>query len=215
MRRRAPLDPHRDRALDPGFARPVGWLHRRAENVLAALLALMFVAFIAPDRLPLPAQLADRLDQRAQRHPVALAGPVGAPPSWSARSEEIRFDLIYGASGPRTRGSWSLVSAVALVALYAISLPAVVDYVTFMKVEKTAYLEHPLRLAVLDLRRLRGRDRSCATSGSAGRRCAARRRRRPTRPRRAPAYEPRQPVLACRSSRSRSWPSSACRSATR
>ena len=31
--------------------------------------------------------------------------------------------------------------AVALVALYAMSFPAVFDYVTFMKVEKTAYLK--------------------------------------------------------------------------
>src|SRR3546814_3379356 len=33
-----------------------------------------------------------------------------------------------------------LASAVALVGLYGYSFPAVFDYVTFMKVEKTAYL---------------------------------------------------------------------------
>ena len=55
--------------------------------------------------------------------------------------EEIRFDLLYGAAGPRMRRIMFLVSAVALVVLYAMSLPAVFDYVTFMKVEKTAYLK--------------------------------------------------------------------------
>ena len=35
----------------------------------------------------------------------------------------------------------AIVTAVALIALYAISLPAVLDYVTFMKVEKTGYLK--------------------------------------------------------------------------
>ena len=34
-----------------------------------------------------------------------------------------------------------LVSAGALVTLYAVSFPAVLDYVTFMKVESTAYLK--------------------------------------------------------------------------
>ena len=42
--------------------------------------------------------------------------------------EEIRFDLIYGAVGPGARRTMFLVSAVF-------------DYVTFMKVQSTAYLE--------------------------------------------------------------------------
>ena len=55
--------------------------------------------------------------------------------------EEIRFDIIYGAVGPGPRRVMALISAVALIALYTISLPAVVDYVTFMKVERTSYLK--------------------------------------------------------------------------
>jgi TRAP-type C4-dicarboxylate transport system permease small subunit len=55
--------------------------------------------------------------------------------------EEIRFDLIYCAVGPRARRAMFLLSAGALVALYVISFPAVFDYVTFMKVQSTAYLE--------------------------------------------------------------------------
>ena len=34
-----------------------------------------------------------------------------------------------------------IVIAVAIVVLYAMSLPATIDYVTFMKVERTAYLK--------------------------------------------------------------------------
>jgi TRAP-type C4-dicarboxylate transport system permease small subunit len=55
--------------------------------------------------------------------------------------EEIRFDIIYGAVGPGPRRVMALISAFALIALYAISFPAIVDYVTFMKVEKTSYLK--------------------------------------------------------------------------
>jgi TRAP-type C4-dicarboxylate transport system permease small subunit len=55
--------------------------------------------------------------------------------------EEIRFDIIYGAVGPKARRVMCVITAVALIGLYGISLPAVVDYVTFMKVERTAYLK--------------------------------------------------------------------------
>src|SRR5207248_1033393 len=55
--------------------------------------------------------------------------------------EEIRFDIIYGAVGPGARRVMCIITAVGLLALYIVSLPAVFDYVTFMKVEKTAYLK--------------------------------------------------------------------------
>ena len=34
-----------------------------------------------------------------------------------------------------------LISSLSLVVLFALSLPAVIDYIAFMKVEKTAYLK--------------------------------------------------------------------------
>ena len=55
--------------------------------------------------------------------------------------EEIRFDLIYGSVGTRTRRAMVTATAASVVVLYAGSLPAVVDYVTFMKVQETAYLD--------------------------------------------------------------------------
>jgi C4-dicarboxylate transporter DctQ subunit len=55
--------------------------------------------------------------------------------------EEIRFDLIYGAVGRRTRLVMSLVSGLYLIVILAMQFPAALDYVLFMKVEKTAYLK--------------------------------------------------------------------------
>ncbi len=55
--------------------------------------------------------------------------------------EEIRFDLVYASARPRARRVMFLISAVSLIALYAISFPAVFDYVAFMRVESTAYLK--------------------------------------------------------------------------
>src|SRR5687768_12212550 len=57
--------------------------------------------------------------------------------------EEIRFDLLSGAAGRRTRIAMGVVAALAVVILYAASLPAAYKYVAFMKVEKTAYLKIP------------------------------------------------------------------------
>ncbi len=118
------------------------WLHRRAENVAAALLGVMFLAFII--------QIVFR---------YFLNFPVGWTSElsvltwlwlvlWGAafvvkESEEIRFDLIYGAAGRRTRIVIGIVTGVAIVILYAISLPASISYVSFMKVEKASYLKIP------------------------------------------------------------------------
>jgi TRAP-type C4-dicarboxylate transport system permease small subunit len=116
------------------------WLYRRAENLLAAMLVVMFAAFIV---------------QIVFRYLLGL--PVGWPNEisvvmwiwlvlWGAafvlrEDEEIRFDLFYAAAPPRRRRAMFLVAAAALVTLYAISLPAVWDYVTFMRVERTAYMK--------------------------------------------------------------------------
>jgi TRAP-type C4-dicarboxylate transport system permease small subunit len=117
-----------------------GWLRRRAENILALMLAVMFLAFLL--------QIVSR---------YVLNWPIGWTSEltvvmwiwmvlWGAgfvvrEDEEIRFDLIYGAVGGRTRRIMALITAAAILALYVGSLPAVVDYVTFMKVQATAYLK--------------------------------------------------------------------------
>jgi C4-dicarboxylate transporter DctQ subunit len=55
--------------------------------------------------------------------------------------EEMRFDLIYASVRPRARSVMFLISAASMIFLYAVSFPAVFDYVSFMKVESTAYLK--------------------------------------------------------------------------
>lgn len=116
------------------------WLYRRAENVLAAMLAVMFLAFLI---------------QIVFRYVLSL--PTGWTNELSAilwiwivlwgaafvlrEEEEMRFDLVYLALRPRARGVVTVFCAAALILLYGSSLPAVVDYVSFMRVEKTAYLK--------------------------------------------------------------------------
>lgn len=116
------------------------WLRARAENVLVLILAVMFLAFIV--------QIVFRylfnfpIGWTSELSTVAWIWLV----LWGAafvlrEDEEIRFDLIYGSVGVRTRRVMVIAIAASVVVLYGMSLPAVVDYVTFMKVQETSYLD--------------------------------------------------------------------------
>jgi len=120
--------------------RAVGaWLRRRAENVAAAMIGVMFVAFII--------QIVFRY---LFNFPIGWSSELTVIMwlwlvLWGAafvvrESDEIRFDLLSGAMGKRARIAMGIITAVALVVLYAASFPATWKYVTFMKVERTAYL---------------------------------------------------------------------------
>jgi len=119
------------------------WLQRRAENVLAVLLGVMFAAFMVQIIFRyffnLPTGWTTELTLITWLWLVL----------WGAafvvrESEEIRIDLVTSMVGRRTRLVMALLAAVAIVALYVISLPATVSYVAFMKVEKSAYLKIPM-----------------------------------------------------------------------
>ena len=117
-----------------------GWLRRRAENVAAAMLAVMFAAFIIQ---------------------IVFRYFFNLPTGWTSEltvvmwlwlvlwgaafvlkeDEEIRFDLISGAVGPRARIAMGIVTALALLILYGLALKPSFDYVAFMKVEKSSYLK--------------------------------------------------------------------------
>jgi C4-dicarboxylate transporter DctQ subunit len=116
------------------------WLRRRAENVAAAMLAVMFAAFII--------QIVFRY---FFNFPIGWTSELTVVMwlwlvLWGAafvvkESEEIRFDLLSAAAGRRTRIAIGIIAAAALVILYAASLPASYKYVTFMQVEKSSYLK--------------------------------------------------------------------------
>ena len=116
-----------------------GWLRRRAENVTVLLLLAMFIVFmiqiVSRYVLNLPIGWTHEISV------VLWIWLVLFGASFVVRdAEEMRFDLIYGSVGERTRRVMALITAVVLVVLFALGLPAAFDYVTFMKVEKTAYL---------------------------------------------------------------------------
>ena len=54
--------------------------------------------------------------------------------------DEVRFDIIYSSVSARTRCIFTVTTGVTAIVLFAIALPAVVGYVMFLKVERSAYL---------------------------------------------------------------------------
>jgi TRAP-type C4-dicarboxylate transport system permease small subunit len=117
-----------------------GWLYRRAENLIAAILAAMFGAFLLQIIfryvLNLPIGWTNEISVVLWLWLVLFGAAFVL-----REEEEIRFDLFYAAVGARTRRIMMLLSAASLIALYVVSLPATWDYVTFMRVESTAYLK--------------------------------------------------------------------------
>ncbi len=107
--------------------------------MIVALIAIMFVSFLL--------QISFR---------YVLNSPLGWTDEvtvlcwvwlvlWGAAfilsdKDEIRFDIVYGLVSPRTQRVFTVISSLALVVLFVISLPASWNYVLFMKREKSAYL---------------------------------------------------------------------------
>lgn len=124
----------------------VDWIRRRAENIVAAMLAIMFVAFIIQIAsryfFNFPIGWSSELSVVAWLYMVLIGSAL-----WLKESEEIRFDLVSGSLGPRGRRVIGIIVAAVGLVLFAMSFPATWKYVTFMKVESSSYLK--VRLDIL------------------------------------------------------------------
>jgi C4-dicarboxylate transporter, DctQ subunit len=115
------------------------WLRRRAENVAAFLLLAMFLCFIL--------QIVTRY---VFNYPLGWTDEASVLcwiwcTLWGAvfilrERDEVRFDIIYSTASDRTRCVFTVITGIVAIVLFGIALPAVVAYVTFLKVERTAYL---------------------------------------------------------------------------
>jgi TRAP-type C4-dicarboxylate transport system permease small subunit len=118
----------------------LAWLRRRAENIVALMLAVMFAAFVL--------QIVFRY---FFNFPIGWTSELTVVMwlwivLWGAafvlrENEEVRFDLLTAAVGKRARIAMGIVAAVSLVVLYGASLVPSWKYVSFMKVEKSSYLK--------------------------------------------------------------------------
>ena len=132
--------------MHPTVRSIVDWIRRRAENIVSVMLGIMFVAFIIQIVFRyffnFPVGWSSELSVIMWLYMVLLGSAF-----WLKDSEEIRFDLVADSVGPRARRVIGILVSIATVVLFAMSLPASVKYVAFMKVESSSYLK--IRLDIL------------------------------------------------------------------
>ncbi|PMR67490.1 TRAP transporter small permease [Halomonas heilongjiangensis] len=115
------------------------WLRHGAEAIAAAMLAVMFISFLVTVLfryvLNWPAGWASELSTVMWVW-LVLFGAAFIP----RERDEIRFDIFYSNVRPSIRRVMTVFFSIGIVGLFLVSLPAVYDYVTFMKVQRTSYL---------------------------------------------------------------------------
>ena len=117
----------------------IGWLRARADDVAAALLAAMFIAFLL--------QIVTRY---VFNNPLSWTQEVCVTTwlwlvfwgsAFSVRDgDEVRFDLLYYAVSASMRRKFALVSAAAIAAGFLASFPASIDYITFYKIKSSSVI---------------------------------------------------------------------------
>lgn len=119
--------------------RALAWLKARADNVSAALLTALFAAFVL--QIFTRYVLNDPLSWTQEVCVTAWLWLVlwGSAFSLTER-DQVRFDVLYHWVGYRTRRWFATASAAALVAGFAASFPASLDYITFYKIKKSPTL---------------------------------------------------------------------------
>ena len=150
------------------------WLHRRAENVLAAMLGVMFAAFMVQIVFRyffnLPTGWTTELTLI-----IWLWGVLWGAAFVVKESEEIRFDLVSSMVGARTRLIMAAVSGVSIVVLYLDLAAGDLVLRHLHEGGEIVVSEDTDELALLDLSRVRRRgDRSLSVAvvGSAPRKSA-------------------------------------------
>ena len=159
------------------------WLRRRTQNIAAILLATMFICF-----------LVQILFRYVFNYPVGwteelsilcwMWGILWGAAFIVSEQDEVRFDILYSNVSESVRRVFTVITGLALIALYGVSLPAAYGFVTFMRVERSAYLRVPVsylysiyvifavacmvRYAWLVANAIRGRTSPLAGTGEAG-----------------------------------------------
>jgi C4-dicarboxylate transporter DctQ subunit len=115
------------------------WLRRRAENISALLLLIMFLCFI----FTIVARYVFNYPL-GWTEEASLIAWIWCT-LWGAgfvlrERDEVRFDIFYSSMSDKTRCVFMVITGIAVVVLFSIALPATYKYVTFLKVERSAYL---------------------------------------------------------------------------
>ena len=122
------------------IAATLRWLHRRAENLLALILVALFVSFL----IQIVFRYVLNLPLGWTVEFVAIAWLWGILFGYAfvvPERDVIRLDILYVLLPLWARRVLDVVTSVVCIAIFVWTLPMVWDYITFMKIEKTAYMK--------------------------------------------------------------------------
>lgn len=121
------------------------FLFRRAEDVMVALAAVMFVAFVI--------QIFSRYLFNAGTdwtHELILITWVWLI-FWGAAffledKDHVKFDVLYNLGGEKARRTMALITAAAMVIGFLISVPATWSFIDFKKIRGTDHFGIPMNI---------------------------------------------------------------------
>lgn len=116
------------------------WLRLGADSVAVGLLTAIFLFFVLQifTRYVLRAPLGWTLEACL----LAWLWLVFWSGAFTLRQRDhVRFTVLADAVRPGTRRIFTVLSALAMIAAFGVSLPATADFVSFMQIEKTSLLK--------------------------------------------------------------------------
>jgi len=121
------------------FGSLVEWLRARAENIIALMLGSMFGTFLI--QIVFRYLLNLPLGWTVEYVAIAWLWGILFGYAFVVRNDDIiRFDLVYLAVPVWMRRIMDVFTGLTCSAILIWSLPKVWDYVTFMGIERTAYM---------------------------------------------------------------------------
>jgi len=115
------------------------WLGRRAEELLALILASLFVTFLI--QIVFRYFLNLPLGWTIEYVSIAwLWGILFGYAFVTRDSEIIRLDIVYGAVPPTLQRVMDVFTGLTCAVIFLWSLPMIWDYVAFMAIERTAFM---------------------------------------------------------------------------
>ena len=121
------------------------FLYKRAEDVMVALVAIMFAAFII--------QIISRYVFNAGTdwtHELILISWLWLI-FWGSAfclqdKNHIKFDVLYDLGGAKARRMMALITAIAMVVGFSVSVPASWSFISFKSIRRSDYFGIPLNL---------------------------------------------------------------------
>ena len=115
------------------------WLRNRADNVAVALLTAMFVSFML--QIFFRYVVNQPLTWTLEANLLAWLWIVFWVSAFLLEDRDhVKFDILYLSARPTVRRIFALISALAIVAGFAVAFPASFDFISFMKIESSSSL---------------------------------------------------------------------------